>query len=356
MYHFACPTSEVALLHNMIKQDNNQYLKLVLFIPRTRKVYVSNSLQVFNDVSDACMTSSSILKNIETANYRHQVIGIQKNTNDTNRNGKSLSIGLQTMYSHQQHTSRYSMLPHSRPHMTTVKDHPLPLRKSLLNAYQFICYMLESTDKWNDRHPFDCSDATIKLDDSWYTRLNLRQELVNRLLLEDTCMEKDKFPLNHMFESCTVQQTGSLRFHCDVMNCPSMDWTIALHVPNKMNKSVCMSYLYYSRKCVGDYTTRMGSIKSYLQSSNDSTRCKLTQLSLRSILELQGIFNYQGSLFEDEICLDTLGSRLEKDPTHSCPEVVRYTGLSCFKNGAAFDKMGYYSILSMSFYLYIIWE
>jgi hypothetical protein len=29
---------------------------------------------------------------------------------------------------------------------------------------------------------------------------------------------------------------------------------------------------------------------------------------------------------------------------YSCPDVKEFTGLKCFKHGAAFDKMGYYSV------------
>jgi hypothetical protein len=43
--------------------------------------------------------------------------------------------------------------------------------------------------------------------------------------------------------------------------------------------------------------------------------------------------------------LNKLSLVYEKDPTTACPDIVRFTGLPCFKHGAAFDKMGYYSIL-----------
>ena len=37
---------------------------------------------------------------------------------------------------------------------------------------------------------------------------------------------------------------------------------------------------------------------------------------------------------------------------YSCPDVETFCGLPCFKHGAAFDKMGYYSLLVNVFFTF----
>jgi hypothetical protein len=195
---------------------------------------------------------------------------------------------------------------------------------------------------WKDEHPFNSSNGTVTFDESWFTRLNLRKEVLDRLLLDDISVDKYGIGLNVMFESCTMQQTGTLRFHRDSMNCPTMDQTVALHVPHQRNGNVCTSFLYYLRKCVGDYANRMGSIQSFI---NSDIGCKLSKLCVKSLMGTNTVFDYQGSLFENDLCLNELSPLFEnKDSVHSCPDVAAFTGLRCFKHGAAFDKMGYYSI------------
>jgi hypothetical protein len=95
------------------------------------------------------------------------------------RNGTAVSIGLQTMYSHQQHTSRYSMLPHSRPHMTMVKEHPLCLKINVLNAYGIICDIFKSRNTSEENHPFSSGGGDAMLDAGWCKRLDLRKELLD---------------------------------------------------------------------------------------------------------------------------------------------------------------------------------
>jgi hypothetical protein len=341
-YHFASPTVEVPSLYNLIKTLVNKDLK-ILFIPRTCKKYESESLQVNNDLLHRKIVQLSNANGMEGLIHTPKSNSDDRNSPSNNKrtNGTYISIGLQTMYSHQQHTSRYSMLAHSRPHMTTVKDHPLCLRSNILNAYEIISDVLESTNVWKDQHPFSSKESTVMMDEAWFQRLDLRQELKDRVLLDDINVESYDLPLNNLFESCTIQQTGRLNFHRDPMNCPTMDWTLALHVPHSNKDDVCMSYLYYSRKCVGDYTARMGSLNSFMKKESS---CKLAKLCLKSITETQGIFNYQATLFENDMSLDKLAETFEKSATHSCPDVATFTGIPCFKNGAAFDKMGYYSI------------
>jgi hypothetical protein len=108
-----------------------------------------------------------------------------KKSSNNKRNETSLIMGLQTMYLHQQHTSRYSMLAHSRPHMTTIKEHPISLQQKILKAYIIICKVLESSDPWENQHPFCSINGTAQFDESWYNRINLRKELQDRLFLDD---------------------------------------------------------------------------------------------------------------------------------------------------------------------------
>jgi hypothetical protein len=62
------------------------------------------------------------------------------------------------------------------------------------------------------------------------------------------------------------------------------------------------------------------------------------------MMHLGSVFDYQGSLFEATASLNSIAKALEPNKGHSCGEVKQFTGLSCFKHGAAFDKMGYYSV------------
>jgi len=339
--HFSCQTSFVPFLYCLMKEKNSDDLE-IMFIPRFCQKYQSKSLHVFNDISQNQLSSLQLDEN--TLGNLTKV----GNGHGNKRNESAISIGLQTMYSHQQHTSRYTMLPHSRPHMTTVKNHSLAVRKNLLDAYKFICDYLNSVHAWQNEHPFNSYNGTVMFDESWYTRLNLRQELLNRFFLDDLSAETYGIGLNIMFESCTLQQTGTLRFHRDSMNCPLMDHTVALHVPHQNNGDVCTSFLYYSRKCVGDYAIRMGSIHSFIKSDHG---CKLSKLCLKALLETNTIFDYQGTLFENDLSLNELAQSFERmDSGYSCPDVADFTGLRCFKHGAAFDKMGYYSIFVNVFF------
>jgi hypothetical protein len=61
-------------------------------------------------------------------------------------------------------------------------------------------------------------------------------------------------------------------------------------------------------------------------------------------MNVGGVFDYQASLFEADESLNDIAIRLENDPNHMCPDVKDFSGLQCFKHGAAFDKMGYYSV------------
>jgi hypothetical protein len=60
----------------------------------------------------------------------------------------------------------------------------------------------------------------------------------------------------NIFEACTVQPTSALGFHNDAMNCPMIDNTIACFIPcihTETNERYCLSFLYYSMKCVEEH-------------------------------------------------------------------------------------------------------
>ena len=63
------------------------------------------------------------------------------------------------------------------------------------------------------------------------------------------------------------------------------------------------------------------------------------------MLQVGSVFDYQGSLFEAEKSLNDIALELGAHKDFTCPGIEDYCGMSCFKHGAAFDKMlGYYSI------------
>jgi hypothetical protein len=66
--------------------------------------------------------------------------------------------------------------------------------------------------------------------------------------------------------------------------------------------------------------------------------------------QVGSIFDYQGSRFETEESLNSIASAIENVEEHSCPEVQHLCGLPCFKHGAAYDKMGYYSLFLNVFF------
>ena len=111
----------------------------------------------------------------------------------------------------------------------------------------------------------------------------------------------------------------------------------------------CLSYLFYSRKCVSDYSKKKSNWEAYIQNSGN---CDLTRLCLISILQVGGVFDYQGSLFEAEDSLNQIAKSYRNMKEYSCPDVETFCGLPCFKHGAAFDKMGYYSLLVNVFFTF----
>lgn len=333
-YHFSAPTASIPVLHNIITESNNKTLELV-FIPRTCKCYDSNSILVLNDINIDTSSNGMDIAKI------HEVLvkdGIKSNTK---RSMNSISIGLQTMYSHQQHIARYSMLPHSRPHVPTVKKHHVCLREALLVGYKSILSLL-SKNRFCDRFdiPFSINNNNEHYSKTYISeRHNLRNELLQQLIDDD--LEKDRYEIcpDHMFEACTIQPTGGyLSFHQDVQNCPSMDYTFALHIPFR---DKCMSLLYYSRKSVGDHAIRMSNIQHF---HDDVSACYLTKLCMKSMMATNTVFDYQ-SIFENEKSFEEIGKELENTNGCSCQDLVSFCGVRCFKSGAAFDKMGYYSIV-----------
>jgi len=338
-YHFSCPTTQVYNLVNIIKQKHNINVN-VLFVPRSCKLYESNGLTVVNYI----ISNNPITSNAnDKFDLIYETICKESSGGASHRSSDSISIGLQTMYSHQQHLSRYCMLPHSMPHVPMVKQYNHTLRKTIIECYLFACEVLATTSRFRDKHPFliDTIMSGNKL-----SRKTLRNDLYIHIIGEEEAASEKKFVCEEeMFESCSIQPMGKLGFHKDTMNCPSMDRTIAVHIPNKNGDQCdkkCLSFLYYSRKCVGDFDMRQNKISRYI---NNGQSCLLTRLCLKSILETNGIFNYQGSIFEHTSSLNKLGAKFEKNVDFACPDVVRFTGLVCFRHGAAFDKMGYYSLL-----------
>ena len=72
----------------------------------------------------------------------------------------------------------------------------------------------------------------------------------------------------------------------------------------------------------------------------DSSQCPLLRLTVKCVLGRNNIIDYQGTLCENENSLDKIGKTLQNNSTHSFDMVESFTGLKCFKHGAASDKMG----------------
>jgi len=348
-YHFSCPTHFLPSLIKAIQQSNNKELNL-LFIPRSTYIFRSDRISVINNVP-----IPDIFQDDESAkSIYHEVLqaGEKVGGDSLAASGKrcnhSFSMGLQTMYAHQQHSARYSMLSHSMPHVPDVKNVPQILMQSILSVYLYVLKVLD--DRLDHKlHPLRINETNLTTEVEVMERLKLRNDFINHF--KHKCPNSNVTLLSNetMFEACTVQPTSALGFHQDLMNCPSMDKTIAYIVPtgieydvsSKNDKQHSLSYLFYSRKCVGDHSKKLSAMKTY---DIDPDKCKLTKLCLRSIMHVGGIFDYQGSLFEGKESMTTIALQLENHPDHCCPNIKEFTGLTCFKHGAAFDKMGYYSI------------
>jgi len=347
-YHFSCPTQFLPSLVNIIQEANNPKLNL-LFIPRSTECFKSEKITVCNDVTipptichKDCTDSlfNDILK-----------VGEKVSGNSIATSGKrsnhSIAIGLQTMYAFQQHSARYSMLPHSMPHVPNVKKLPQSIIRSILTVYSHTMKLLDNIYT-SSSHPFAMKGPDVLNQAEMEERHKLRKDFIQHLKQCIGDKSPGTWPSDDiMFEACTVQPTGALGFHKDLMNCSSLDKTIAFIAPicmteSKKTKGNCLTYLFYSRKCVGEHARKIALISQY---DADAGSCKLTKLCLRSIMNIGGVFDYQGSLFEADESLERIALRLEGDAEHGCPDIKEFTGLSCFKHGAAFDKMGYYSIL-----------
>jgi hypothetical protein len=123
-YHFSCPTVCIPSLLSAIQKSNNKDVAL-LFIPRSTQKFVDSKVTVINDVP-----TNSIFQNDGAATFYDAVLeaGDKLSSGSLATSGQrcnySFSIGLQTMYAHQQHHARYSMLAHSRLHIPTVRKYP----------------------------------------------------------------------------------------------------------------------------------------------------------------------------------------------------------------------------------------
>lgn len=338
-YHFSCPTSFLPSLFQLVQRNSDSDLEL-MFIPRSTSISKLNiGLSVINGIPVSDMINAECVNELPDIVCEVGSKGANSPSVTTmKRSQYSSSIGLQTMYSHQQHLARYSMLPHSKPHVVSGRLFPALFTKSIISLYH----------KTNDlilragmNHPFVVDDAVIGNGH----RCSVRRDLIKHLVGKDNEVHSD-ITDDTMFESCTVQPTSALGYHKDSMNCPLQDKTIACLVPcvgneHRTGGSRCLSFLFYTRKCVGDYVQRMDNIDAFL---DNPANCGLSRLCLKSLLHVGGVFDYQGSLFERKESLQTIANQLQHKKGYSCPDVMEFTGLQCFKHGASFDKMGYYSI------------
>ena len=290
-YHFAVPTAAIPALYNSIQSSNNNNVEIE-FIPRTCLCYNSKGIFVRNELNIKLADDSIDMSEV------HETILRDGNKCNSKRSMNFISIGLQTMYSHQQHIARYCMLPHSKPHVPTVKKHELCIRKTIIAGYRNILNLIAA----DYNHPLQInSHDEIGVQGNASERLTLREDLFRCLVGDDIDNKKYNISSNVMFEACTIQPTGTLKFHKDTLNCPSMDCTFALHIPSKEKK--CLSLLYYSRKCVGNHAIRVSNIQEF---HHDQSACNLMKLCLKSLMATKSNFDYQ-ALFENKKSFNEVG-------------------------------------------------
>ena len=352
-YHFSCPTGLLSSIVGAIQEDNNKDVKL-LFIPRTTELFTNEDITVFNKITippifsndNAKLIYDSVLENGE------KVVGGSL-ASSGKRSKFSYSVGLQIMYAHKQHCARYCMFPHSKPHVADVKNCPGILTDSIKIAYNHVLTELQRKSD-NKAHPFDIQESNHMEKVEISERLQLRNEFLTYFSKQGYVGDLALLTSATMFEACTVQPTDALAFHKDLMNCESLDKTIALLVPTKTSPGVknddshnCLSYLFYTRKSVGQHAKKMSELNKFLV---DRSQCNLTRFCVKGIMNVGGVFDYQGSLFEADESLNDIADNLRSNVNHCCADVKEFCGLDCFKHGAAFDKMGYYSIFVNVFF------
>jgi hypothetical protein len=229
-YHFSCPTALLPSLFNAIQGNNNGDLRL-LFIPWSMALFNCNDLIVINDIAipdsmindDANKLYVAVLETSTKTNAGSP--GSQRKRSDF-----SCSIGLQTMYVHEQDRACYCMLPHSKPHVPSVCKYPSILIDSMLTTYECITQLIKK-DVIDDHDPFILLQSTHPNENEQRERLLLRADLVKHLCIEGSMVQQYATANDIMFKSCTVEPTGALGFHRDLMNCGILDKTIAFLVP-----------------------------------------------------------------------------------------------------------------------------
>jgi hypothetical protein len=214
--------------------------------------YYYYSIKVINNIE---FKDSSIYE--ECHDIHDAIIGKQSSLvtkalgTASKRSKYSISIGLQTMHSHTQHLARYCMLSHSKPHVPNVKMVPGLITDRIISMYALVSDIISESLTNDDMHPL-ALDVTNTPGDALSHRKGLRSDLLHHF---SSRMAND-INLQTMFESCSLQPTASLGFHMDALNCPDMDNTIACFVPclsrdDTDSNPKCLSFLFYSRKCVG---------------------------------------------------------------------------------------------------------
>jgi hypothetical protein len=250
-FHFSCLMALLPSLMEAIEHYNNKDMKL-LFVPCHTDLLNDNSMTVINNVPVPLMFRNNKAQEIyDSVIESGEKIGNNSLAASRKRSNHSFSIGLQTMYAHQQHCARYCMLPYSRPHVTDVKKYPKSLGESILHAYGYVESILSRVNNINKQHPFDLEQLPTRENAAEVVeRLNLRNDLLT--YFSNQRSEEDEkhvvLPAREaMFEACTIQPTDALGFHKDTMNCSNLDNTIALIVPTNVTSAtgndISLSYL-----------------------------------------------------------------------------------------------------------------
>jgi hypothetical protein len=148
-FHFSIPTVAVPMLHQFIRNQNNKHVKIMV-IPRTCRYFESDCCLVLNEVA----MKKSVCRRIDIRHTYETTVKASQNS-ATKCSKHSMSIGQQTIYSHQQHTARYCMLPRSKPHIPTVKHRPKCIRLAMLTGYKYSLQLLANcSDNLELDHPF----------------------------------------------------------------------------------------------------------------------------------------------------------------------------------------------------------
>jgi len=145
--HFSRPTVLLPSLIKEVEQIQGVPEDEISLVPSCCERWVSESLIVLNNCKWCDVNSIPIHDLVleDVKEHSNDKSSSSSPSSSKKRSCQSISIGLQTIYSYQQYEARYSMLPHSKPHVVKVKSYPPRLCENILSIYESLQRMIQES-------------------------------------------------------------------------------------------------------------------------------------------------------------------------------------------------------------------